>query len=66
MDKPKFRLINKPPRRKWYSVFAQFEYEKNIERAKFIHPGDAYTYAVHLLDDYKSYAVPLIEVMVEC
>ena len=66
MNKPKFRLINKPPRRKWFSVYAQFEFEDNIERAKFRHPGDAYRYAVGLLDDYKSYAVPLLEVKVEC
>jgi len=65
-ETPRLRLINKPKRKRWYSVVAQFELEDAIERAKFKHPGDAYKYAAKLQDDYKYYAVPLLLVTVEC
>ena len=66
LEKPKFRMVNKPKRKKWYSVFAHFEFDGDIERAKFRHPGDAYRYATYLLDNHDTYAEPLIEVRVEC
>lgn len=66
MDKPKFRFINKPKRKRWFSVYAKFEFEDNIERAKFRHAGDAYSYASNLVNKYKTFAVPLLEVRVEC
>ncbi len=66
MNKPIFQLINRGKGKRWFSVFAKFEFEENIERAKFRHAGDAYKYATGLIEDYKSYAVPLLEVQVEC
>ena len=65
-EKPRFKLVLKSKRAKWYVVSAQFEYEDNKVRAKFIHPGDAYKYSTGLLDDWKRYGVPLIEVICEC
>ena len=67
---PTFTFINKGKSKKWFSVFAQFEYEsedkKDTERAKFRHPGDAYKYAERLVNDYESFAVRLLNVQCEC
>ena len=64
MTAPIFKLVNKPTRIKMYRVFANFELDGNKERARFLHPGDAYKYAANLIDEHKLFGIHLLEV--EC
>ena len=65
MTAPTFKLVNKPNRNKMYKVFADFEYDGNKERARFLHPGDAYKYAANMIDESKSFGIPLLSVTAE-
>ena len=51
MTKPIFDMTKKPSRQKMYKVSASYQVEgkfsgQMIERARFLHAGDAYNYAV--------------------
>ena len=65
MKTPRLELINKPWRKKWYSVFLVYTSGEKSERAKFISPGDAHDYAKQSQDD--PYQMdPADTIQVEC
>lgn len=73
-EKPRFRMINKPNRQKMFKVNAAYKFDGDqsfllIERARFLHPGDAYNFAQQIHDiglSGSASARALIEVNVEC
>lgn len=68
-EKAIFKMTNKPRRQKMFKVSASYRFDGDwsdqmVERARFLHPGDAYGFAKKLHD--ADAPNQLIEVQVEC